>query len=555
MDALVYVFRSRNVMLTPFQIAFLEKRGIVDIDIESFVEANIASLREPTLMEGLEQAGNIIESAIAEQQRICIVGDFDADGITSTAMMLMALRELGGEHVSWYINSRFELGYGFQIGTIDEILLQGPVDLIITVDNGISSLEAVKKAKELGIQVVITDHHEPGPILPEAAGMINPKLATCSYPDQNLAGVGVAFKLIQYLFHKKELDRRALLYLDLVAIGTVADVMTLIGENRVIVKNGLKLINWKNARAGIKAIKKIFSIHGDVSTYHLGFIYGPALNAQGRICGIPDMAIELLTTRDVIRAEAIATELFEINRERQQITRNQVEGALVTIGETTKKFIVYYNPDLHEGIVGLIAGRVKEKYSVPTLILTSEKEAGLVKGSARSVVGFDVKKHLIDDCQDLLVKGGGHAMAAGVTLKVEDIPALQERLESIAATYDDEIFQPDKGIDFVVDAKEITLDLVDEIQELAPFGSGFMAPVFQIKEFQVQRKIFMGTTKQHLKLVSEDGIEVVAFGQAESYLSSGEPMTINPVGRPGKNEWMGKVTVQFTVKGENLNIE
>ncbi len=555
MDALVYVFRSRNVMLTPFQIAFLEKRGIVDIDIEAFVEANIASLREPTLMEGLEQAGNIIERAIAEQQRICIVGDFDADGITSTAMMLMALRELGGEHVSWYINSRFELGYGFQIGTIDEILLQGSVDLIITVDNGISSVEAVKKAKELGIQVVITDHHEPGPILPEAAGMINPKLATCSYPDQNLAGVGVAFKLIQYLFHKKELDRRALLYLDLVAIGTVADVMTLIGENRVIVKNGLKLINWKNARAGIKAIKKIFSIHGDVSTYHLGFIYGPALNAQGRICGIPDMAIELLTTRDVIRAEAIATQLFEINRERQQITRNQVEGALASIGETTKKFIVYYNSDLHEGIVGLIAGRVKEKYSVPTLILTAEKEAGLVKGSARSVVGFDVKKHLIDDCKDLLVKGGGHAMAAGVTLKVEDIPALQERLESIAATYDDEIFQPDKGIDFVVDAKEITLDLVDEIQELAPFGSGFMAPVFQIKEFQVQRKIFMGTSKQHLKLVSESGIEVVAFGQAESYLSSGEPMRINPVGRPGKNEWMGKVTVQFTVKGENLNIE
>lgn len=555
MDAFVYVFSSRNVMLTPFQIAFLQKRGIVDTNIESFVEANIASLREPTLMKGIEQAGKLIETGIVNQNRICIVGDFDADGITSTAMMLMALRELGAENVSWYINSRFDLGYGFQIGTIDEILLQGPVDLIITVDNGITSFEAVKKAKELGIKVVITDHHEPGSELPEADAMINPKLLTCSYPDQNLAGVGVAFKLIQYLFHGKELDRRALLYLDLVAIGTVADVMTLVGENRTIVKNGLKLINWKNARAGIKAIKKVFSIHGDITTYHLGFIYGPALNAQGRICGIPDMAIELLTTRNLIRAEAIATELFEINRERQQITRNQLEEALEAIGATKKKFIVYYKPDLHEGIVGLIAGRVKEKYSVPTLILTSEKEVGLVKGSARSVLGFDIKKHLIDDCQDLLVKGGGHAMAAGVTLKVEDIPALQERLEGIAATYGDEIFQPDKGIDFVVDPKEITLDLVDEIQELAPFGSGFLAPVFKIKKFKVQRKIFMGTTKQHLKLVSEKGLEVVAFGQAETYLSSGEPSIINPVGRPGKNEWMGKVTVQFTVKGENLNIE
>lgn len=542
-------------MLTPFQIAFLQKRGIVDTNIETFVEANIASLREPTLMEGMEQAGKLIQAGIMNQERICIVGDFDADGITSTAMMLMALRELGAENVSWYINSRFDLGYGFQIGTLDEILLLGSVDLIITVDNGIASFEAVKKAKELGIKVVITDHHEPGTELPVADGIINPKLATCSYPDKNLAGVGVAFKLIQYLFHGKDLDRRALLYLDLVAIGTVADVMTLVGENRTIVKNGLKLINWKNSRAGIKAIKKVFSIHGDVTTYHLGFIYGPALNAQGRICGIPDMAIELLTTRNLIRAEAIATELFEINRERQQITRNQVEEALESIGITTKKFIVYYKPDLHEGIVGLIAGRVKEKYSVPTLVLTSEKEDGLVKGSARSVIGFDIKKHLIDDCQDLLVKGGGHAMAAGVTLKVEDIPVLQARLESIAATYGDEIFQPDKGIDFLVDAKEITLELVDEIQELAPFGSGFLAPVFKIKEFKVQRKIFMGSSKQHLKLVSEKGLEVVAFGQAETYLASGEPAIINPVGRPAKNEWMGKVTVQFTVKGENLNMK
>lgn len=553
MDAFVYVFSSRNVMLTPFQIAFLQKRGISQEQMEDFVEANVASLREPTLMEGMEQVGDLLLQAIEKQLHICIVGDFDADGITSTAIMLMALREFGAEHVSWYINSRFELGYGFQVGTLDEILLQGPVDVIITVDNGIASFEAVKKAKEMGIQVVITDHHEPGNELPVADGIINPKIHTCSYPDDNLAGVGVAFKLIQYLFHKKELDRRALLYLDLVAIGTVADVMTLVGENRSIVKNGLKLINWKNARAGIKAIKKVFSIHGDITTYHLGFIYGPALNAQGRICGIPDMAIELLTTRDVVRAEIIATELFEINRERQQITRNQVEGALATIGATTKKFIVYYKPDLHEGIVGLIAGRVKEKYSVPTLILTAEKEAGIVKGSARSVSGFDIKQHLIDECQDLLLKGGGHAMAAGVTLRAENIPALQERLERIAATYDDEIFQPDRTVDFVVDEQEITLGLVDEIQQLAPFGAGFMAPVFQIREFMVQRKFFMGNTKQHVKLISEQGLEVVAFSQGELYRDCGEPSMIHPVGRPGKNEWLGKVTVQFTVKGEVCN--
>jgi len=542
-------------MLTPFQIAFLQKRGIPDREMESFVEANIATLCEPTLMMGIEQAGELVAKAILNKLHICIVGDFDADGITSTAMMLMALTELGAKHISWHINSRFDLGYGFQVGTIDEILLKGPVDLIITVDNGITASEAVRKANELGIKVVITDHHEPGLELPNADVLINPKQSQCLYPNQNLAGVGVAFKLIQHLFHLRNQDRRALLYLDLVAIGTVADVMTLIGENRVIVKNGLKLINWEKSRSGVKAIRDVFGIKGEITTYHLGFIYGPALNAQGRIHGIPSMAIELLTTKDPVRAEIIATKLFEINRERQQITRTQVEHALTTIGATTSKFIVYYEPELHEGIVGLIAGRVKEKYNVPTLILTSDKDEGVAKGSARSVPGFNLKKHVIDDCQDLLIKGGGHAMAAGVTMKVEDIDVLRERLSIIAATYADEIFQPDKRIDCTVNANEINLEMVDEIQQLAPFGVGFLAPVFKIREFKVQRKIYMGNSKQHLKLIGEKGLEVVAFGQAEIYSSIGEPLVISPVGRPTKNEWLGKSTVQFTIKGDNLDVD
>jgi len=540
-------------MLTPFQKEFLQKRGIPEKDMESFTSANVATLYDPTLMKGIKEATAIIENAITTQMRICIVGDFDADGITSTAIMLMALKELGAEHVSWYINSRFDLGYGFQIGTMDESLLEGPIDLIITVDNGISSLEAVARAKELGIKVIITDHHEPGSELPVADAIINPKQSDCLYPDKNLAGVGVAFKLIQQLFQRQDLERRPLLYLDLVAIGTVADVMTLLGENRVIVKNGLKLINWENARAGIKAIRKVFSIHGDITTYHLGFIYGPALNAQGRIQGIPSMAIELLTTKNAVRAESIATTLFEINRERQQLTRTQVEDALTKIGSTTSKFIVYYEPNLHEGIVGLIAGRVKEKYNVPTLVLTEDKEAGLAKGSARSIAGFNIKTHLIDDCHDLLVKGGGHAMAAGVTVKVQDIPALQERLEEIAKTYEEEIFQPDIEIDFIFDAKDITLDLVNEIHELAPFGCGFLSPTFKLKDFKVQKAVYMGNNKQHLKLIGEKGLEVMAFGQAESYRASGEPNVINPIGRPNQNEWLGKISIQFTIKGEKLN--
>lgn len=539
-------------MLTKFQREFLAKRGIATEQMEEFVKAEVGDLREPLLLKGVGEAGALIEAAIAAERAIWVVGDFDADGVTATALLLLALRQLGATRLNWYINSRFELGYGFQIGTLDEMTAQGPVDLIITVDNGISALDAVREARQRGIDVIVTDHHDLAAELPKANVIINPKQPDCGYPDKNIAGVGVAFKLVQHLFNERKQPRQALMYLDLAAMGTVADVMTLVGENRIIVKNGLTLMNWPQARVGIKAIKKVFKISGDIRAYHLGFMFGPALNAQGRIVGIPTMAVELLTTRDPARAAFLAEQLHAINSERQEITKQQVEQAMERIGLTDKKFIVYYEAQLHEGIVGLIAGRVKEKYGVPTLVLTNDKEDGLVKGSARSVNGFDIKEHLVDGCGDLLVRGGGHAMAAGVSLREADVAELEQRLLAIAETYPAEMFRPQPEVDFVMDEQAFSLTLVDEIDALAPFGTGFSSPLFKLEQFCVQKKLYMGKEKQHVKLVGTRGLEVVAFGQAEPYRTAGEPNYVSGIGHPTKNEWQGRSSLQFNIKGDYL---
>jgi single-stranded-DNA-specific exonuclease len=541
-------------MLTSVQKEILKKRGFDEVEMEAFVEAKVDDLKNPLLLSGMDNAAGLIELAIQNEERICLVGDFDADGITSTVLMLLALKELGAKHVFWYINSRFEFGYGLQTGSLQDILYKyGQVDLIITVDNGITAMAAIAEAKRLGIKVLVTDHHEPAETLPAADCIINPKQEGCSFPDKNLAGVGVAFKLIQYLFQIRNIPRKALLYLDLVAIGTVADVMSLTGENRIIVKNGLKLMNWVKARQGIKAIKKVFNIHGEISAYHLGFCFGPLLNAQGRIDGVPATAIEILTTNDPARAAVCAQELYALNKERQEITERQVQQTLQRIGTHSKKFVVYFDENIHEGIAGLIAGRVKEHYYVPTLILTKdERTPGVAKGSARSVEGFNMKLHLIDECGDLLVKGGGHAMAAGISVKIEDIPELTRRLETVAAQFPDDMFQSKLDIDYNLPAEDINLDLVEQIQGLAPFGVGFPTPVLKMTDFLIKNSTCFGKDEKHLKLIGSRGLELLLFGKGAALPQARQLKMIDIAGTLAKNEWNGYVKIQFTAKEDRI---
>lgn len=542
--------RGTNLtMLTLLQKAILEKRGIPESEMEAFVEAKVDNLHNPLLLKGVEAAAEMIESAIYSQKKICLIGDFDADGITSTALMLLALKELGANNVVWYINNRFEFGYGLQLASLQDVISRyGQIDLIITVDNGITSVEAIKSARSLGIQVIVTDHHEIAEILPDANVIINPKQPDCFYPDKNLAGVGVAFKLVQHLFNRKSIPRRALLYLDLVAIGTVADVMNITGENRIFVKNGLKLINWEKARQGVNAIKKVFNIQGEVSAYHLGFCFGPLLNVQGRLEGSPEKAISILTTKDINKASFYAQELYVLNKERQKLTEQQVQKTLNSL-DARAKFIVHYDEHLHEGLVGLIAGRVKEHFYLPTLILTKdEKQDGVIKGSARSIEGFNIKKHLVDECQDILIKGGGHAMAAGVSLRLENLPELARRLGNAIYAYSEELFRIKIAVDYIVDAKAVNVDLVQEIHDLAPFGVGFPTPTIQMDNFNVKRAMCFGKEGKHLKLVDDKGIEILLFDQGKAYEDAKKLQVIHPAGTLSKNEWNGLVKIQFMTK-------
>lgn len=540
-------------MLTLLQQTILKKRGITECEMVSFVEAKVDYLHNPLLLKGIEEAAILIEEAMKSNKKICIVGDFDADGITSTALMLCALKELGARDIVWYINSRFEFGYGLQLASLKDIINKyGKVDLIITVDNGVTATDAIAEARGLGIDVIVTDHHEVPDVLPNANVILNPKQQACSYPDKNLAGVGVAFKLIQLLFQRQGNPRKALLYLDLVAIGTVADVMNITGENRIFVKNGLKLINWQKAREGIKAIKKVFNIQGEVSAYHLGFCFGPLLNAQGRIEGVPEKAIDILVTRDVRAALVLAQNLYDLNKTRQEITERQVQSTLKAVSNGNK-FIAYYDENLHEGIVGLIAGRVKEHFYLPTLILTrDENQPGVIKGSARSIEGFNLKHHLVDQCQDLLLKGGGHAMAAGISLKEENLPELTDRLLKASDQQPETLFTKRLDIDYVIKAEEVTLQMIDEIDSLAPFGVGFSTPILQLTQCCIKKAVCFGKDAKHLKLLTDNGVEVMFFGQGKSLEFAKSLQNIDVAGTLAKNEWNGFAKIQLMAK-EDVN--
>ncbi|ABZ85072.1 single-stranded-DNA-specific exonuclease recj [Heliomicrobium modesticaldum Ice1] len=537
--------------LTPFQAALLARRGIGPAEAERFIRSGIEDMYDPRLMKGATAAAAIISDTIDRQVPITVYGDYDCDGVTGTALLVESLTKLGAS-VDWYINSRFVEGFGMHPLGIEEIARRGTPRLIISVDNGISAGDAVRRARELGMQVVITDHHEPSEELPPADVIVNPKQAGCAYPEKHLAGVGVAFKVMQILFQAAGRPREILRSLDLVAIGTVADVMPVTGENRIFIKNGLKLINWGNrTRIGLQAIKDAANLKGDVNAhYHLGFIFGPMLNATGRIDGVPAAAVELLLTADRHRAAGLAAQLRKVNEERQELTRRQTEVALTQAqtkmqGTGAPGFIVVYNPAFHEGIVGLIASRLKEVYHRPVLALTDSHEPGVLKGSVRSVKGFSVKEHLIDGCADLLLKGGGHEMAAGCSLIKENLAALCCRLDAAVHQAPADLFVPSVGIDYVLEPKEMDRGLVTQIEEFAPYGAGFPRPNFLLAPFWPEQVRFVGRDGNHLRL-SGQGVIAIGFNQAEAFRKANPQGTLALLGLPEINDY--DRSVQFRLR-------
>ena len=534
----------------------LINRGIDDIEkAERFIKADINDLHDAFLMTDMEKAIDRILVAIEENEKICIYGDYDVDGITSTALCVNILRKLEAD-VMYYIPIRADEGYGLNHEAIDYIAEQG-VNLIITVDCGIRSVDVVEKVNESGMNIIITDHHECGEILPDAYAVINPHRQDSNYPFNELAGVGVAFKLMQAV--TESIGYRELLYdvLDLAAVGTIADVVPLLDENRIIVKNGLeKLMTTENV--GLKALIDICDLKDkQISSYNIAFIIAPRINAAGRLADA-GRCVELLITEDEALAYTIAKELEVENKERQRIEADILEQAIAKViadkDLESKKIIVLDEQNWHPGVIGIVASRIVEQFSKPTIMIGRDQEIG--KGSGRSMSGFNLYEAM-NKCSELFEKFGGHEMAAGLTIKACNIDAFRKKINEIAV----EMLQgkellPELLVDYKLEPADINLQTAKQLKDLEPFGMGNPNPNFVCRNMQVIDKKLVGANNKHLSLNLYDGnnnVKAIAFnmGNLFNLLSSNNKIDI--ICCMDINLWNNNETVQLVIKDIKIN--
>lgn len=520
---------AEKIKVSEITCKVLVNRGINNIDSAiSFIKPDLNELINPRLMKDLEKGIKIVKHKIIENKRIRIVGDFDVDGIISTYVLYKGLSACGAI-VDYDIPHRILDGYGINKNIV-EIAKNEGVDTIITCDNGISAIEQIQYAKELGLTCIITDHHEVPfkeesdgsrtPIAPNADAVIDPKQEDCEYPFKSICGAGIAFKFIQALYTELGKDiTEANKLIEYVAIATVCDVVDLVGENRILVKEGLKLLN-RTENIGLKSLINVTGVEGKIiNVYHLGFIIGPCLNASGRL-DCAKKGLKLLISTDVDNAKELATELHELNIERKNMTVNGVEEVCKVIenqGYIKDKVFVVYKPDIHESIAGIIAGKVRERYNVPTIILTDSEHG--VKGSGRSIEQYNMFEELLK-CKDLLTKFGGHPMAAGLSLEESMVEKLRDRLNNTTTLTDDDLI-PKIYIDSQIPLNNISLELAEELEVLEPFGKGNSKPLFAEKDIRIGSASILGANKNVLKLnlLSKTGrrIEGIFFGDIDRF--------------------------------------
>lgn len=539
--------------LSEIMLKILVNRGINTTDkIISFLYSGLKDLLDTRLMQDANRAIEIIINSLKNKEKIVIYGDYDCDGVIASVVMVKALQNVGG-NVEFYTNNRFIDGYGICPNGVDEILNLYPnTKLIITVDNGIMGHEGIKYAKSKGIKVVVTDHHEQGETLPSYAdAIVDPKRKDCPYPFKGLCGAGVAFKLMLLLYYELG-EKLQLIYdmLDLVTLATVGDVVPIIDENRIIVKEGLKLIR-EEKRPIFKIFREVTGISDMNAHFTLGFIYCPMINAIGRLDGDPRRAIQMFLNTDEEQIYEDLNYLKELNERRKKLTEEQVELAEETLKvRGLKEAIIVYNEDFHEGVVGLIAGRLKEKYNRPTIVFTKEK--GVLKGSARSIDELHIKE-VFDMLSPLLKSYGGHAKAAGLSIEEENLDKFEEELINICKDkLKSEDFIKKYKVDCVLKPGDISYELIDELKQLEPFGEGFLQPVLAIKDFVVDKVYFMGNEKQHLKLVSPNNLSMIVWREASAYKDRGEPQRVMALGYPEINVFNNNVNLQFIVNEDNF---
>jgi single-stranded-DNA-specific exonuclease len=525
-----------DMKITPLVASMLVNRGLDTVDSARYFLFEKDQFHDPFLFKEMGIAVDRIQQAIKNQEPILIFGDYDADGVSSTTLLMITLRQLGA-NVQFYIPNRFREGYGPNEQAFRQAAEDG-IKLIITVDTGIAAVNEANVAKGLGLDLIITDHHEFGPVLPEAFAIIHPKLPESQYPFHELAGVGVAFKLAQALYG--EVPEHLL---EIAVIGTIADLVSLTGENRLIAKKGLeKLRVTKNI--GLKAIFKRAGVdHKSINEETIGYTLAPRINAVGRLEDA-DLAVQLLLTDDPDEAEALAEEMEGLNKTRQSIV-NEITAEAIEEVETNfpldqNKVLIIGKEGWNPGVIGIVASRLVEKYYRPTIVLSYDLEKGLAKGSARSIIGYDLFKNL-STCRELLPHFGGHPMAAGMTLKIDDVNELRSRLNQLASEQlTEEDYIPVTWLDSEIQLETIDLGTLDQINLLSPFGVDNPKPKVLVEGAQIANMRKIGSEQNHLKITIEQSgssLDGVGFGLGSlaDHISPVEKISL--IGELAINEW------------------
>lgn len=518
----------------PLIVKLMFNRGITREQMGHFLKDDINSLADPALMKGVNEAAVILSEIAKAGDRIAVVTDYDCDGVFSGMVLYTGLLRIGAVPVL-FTPDRVKDGYGINKRIIDEIYNQG-INYIITCDNGIAAYDEVCYAKELGMKIIVTDHHEipfnmEGDdvvyMIPPADAVCNPKQVDCGYPYKELCGAGVAYRLIDYMYKINGVpfeDRKILL--QYTAIATIADIMELTGENRILVKSGLSYLS-RRSTAGLEAIKRVCELEGKmISVYHIGFVIGPCFNAAGRLKNVQP-AFNLLLANNDEEALTYAEELFELNVSRKDMTEQGVIKCMEVMDSdedlAKDRVVVIVLDDCHESIAGIIAGRIKDAVNKPVIVFT-KVENGLCKGSGRSIPAYDMFEEL-SVCKDLFERFGGHAMAAGITLKESNVEELRLRLNS-NCTLTDKDMMPVVRLDAEVLFRHMSMDMVNSLHILEPYGNGNQKPLFCAAAVSVKRAFVVGRNRKILKLFLEDKdggrIEAVYFGDYEAFLNTVE---------------------------------
>ena len=546
--------------IDPVIARLIRNRDIQDMkEIRSYLYGTLAEIPSPWKMKDMERAVQILQKKITQKKKIRIIGDYDIDGVTATCILLKGLKRLNA-NVDTYIPDRVKDGYGMHEQLIDKALEDG-IDTILTCDNGIAAAAEIEYAKKEGLTVIVTDHHdipfrdtEDGRIwiIPKADAVVNPKQNDCLYPNKNICGAVVAWKLIWALYERLGIDSDEIWdFLELAAIATVGDVMDLQGENRIIVKEGLKKLS-STSFEGLKALICVNNLEGaEITAYHVGFVIGPCINASGRL-DTAARSLELLLADNMEDAMKLADDLYDLNQSRKAMTEQGKEQAIQSIEENNlgkDRVLVVYLPDCHESLAGIIAGRIREAYNKPVFVLT--KGADGVKGSGRSIEAYSMYEELVK-CSDLLTQFGGHPMAAGLSMEEKNVELFRRRLNDNCTLTEQDLI-PKIMIDVPMPISYLSKKLTEQLKVLEPFGKGNSKPLFAQKNLRAVGIRVFGRNRNVAKmlLIDENGIKMdaVYFGEAQEFVDFVQAHdTISVTYYPEINVFQGRENLQVVIK-------